>query len=96
VALDTAPGGPLKLEPLALRLPALGARPGPLLLRITAALRIVTVSSLGKVAAWATESNQDAPSLLTRSLLAAVVEDLTRSADCACPVDARQAGPRRD
>jgi hypothetical protein len=87
------PSGPLTLERLALRLSDRDAANGRLSLRATVQLQVVTISSLSKVAAWATESSSDdAPSsLLTRGLLAAVVNDLTRSAECTCSV-----APSRD
>jgi hypothetical protein len=80
--------GPLALDRMAIRLSERDAASGRLSLRIGVQLQVVTVSSLSKVAAWATESNDDdaASSLLTRGLLAAVVNDLTRSAECTCDV----------
>ena len=85
--------GPITLERLALRLPEREVASSRLTLRVAVQLQVVTMSSLSKVAAWATESSEgDTPSsLLTRGLLAAVVNDLTRSADCTCEV-----APARD
>jgi hypothetical protein len=76
---------PIPLERLALRL---GKRAeGRLTVRAHVWLQVVTVSSLSKVAAWATESSEDeTASILTRGLLAAVVDDLTRSVECSCVV----------
>jgi len=90
------PLGPIPLARLALRLPERDV--GRTTLRIAVQLQVVTMSSLSKVAAWATESGgeDDTSSILTRGLLAAVVKDLTRSAECACPVATPDpAEPRR-
>jgi hypothetical protein len=79
---------PITLERLALRLTERDATSGRLSLRVAVQLQVGTMSSLSKVAAWATEpGDPDASSsLLTRGLLAAVVNDLTRSAECTCDV----------
>ena len=80
--------GPITLERVALRLSERDAAAGRFSLRVTVQLQVVTMSSLSKVAAWATESKDDdaSSSLLTRGLLAAVVNDLTRTAECTCDV----------
>jgi hypothetical protein len=78
--------GAVVLEGVAVRL-SVAAKPGDALtFRAAVQLRVVTASSLAKVAAWATESNEDdaASSLLTRAVLQAVASDLTRSGECAC------------
>lgn len=82
------PERPVALERLALRL---GETPPPksrLMVRASVRLQVVTLSSLSKAAAWATESTEEETggSILTRGLLAAVVDDLTRAASCACEV----------
>ncbi len=87
--------------PLALKLPVQSVRLGAvaqpatsLSLRAEARLQVVTVASLSKVAAWATgaEGDQASSDVLTRGLLSAVVEDLTRSAECTCRVETAVAG----
>jgi hypothetical protein len=90
------PLGPIPLTRLALRLPERDV--GRTTLRVAVQLQVLTMSSLSKVAAWATESGDEdgTSSILTRGLLAAVVKDLTRSAECACAVAAPDpAEPRR-
>jgi hypothetical protein len=51
-------------------------------------LQVVTESSLAKVAAWVTESDEDetSGSILARGLLSAVAEDLVRTTECSCVV----------
>ncbi len=80
--------GAVALERLAVRLSDPDAAVAPLTLRAHVQLRVVTMSSLSKVAAWATDSSEEeaSSSLLTRGLLSAVVSDLTRSAKCVCLV----------
>jgi hypothetical protein len=82
--------GPITLERLALRVAEHDAATSRLTLRVSVQLQVVTMSSLSKVAAWATESSDDeaSASILTRGLLTAVVNDLTRSAECTCAVTA--------
>jgi hypothetical protein len=78
---------PMPLDRLALRFSDRDGAGSRLAVRAGVWLQVVTVSSLSKVAAWATESSEDeASSALTRGLLAAVVDDLTRSAECTCAV----------
>jgi hypothetical protein len=86
----TESAGSFRLERFALRVPADEARAAALTVRATVRLRVVTVSSLSKVAAWAAQSSEDeaSSSLITRGILSAVVSDLTRSADCTCRVAA--------
>jgi hypothetical protein len=82
--------GPIRFERMALRLKERDVPVDRLILRVTVQLQVVTVSSLSDAAAWATESTDDetSSSLLTRGLLAAVANDLTRSAECSCAVTA--------
>ncbi len=92
-AKGLAPGKPITLERLALRLGEPARTSSRLLVRMEARLQVVTVRSLSKVAAWATgSSEEEVPSLLTRSVLSAVAQDLTRSASCECSVESPAAG----
>lgn len=59
----------------------------------SARLQVVTAQSLGDVARWITGGDSTAPerSALTRNVIGAVAEDLTRSASCTCPARPRAA-----
>jgi hypothetical protein len=80
--------GSITLERVAVPLQERGRADQALTLRVSVRLRIVTASTLSKVAAWATESSEEdaSSSIITRGLLSAVAEDLTRSAEATCPV----------
>lgn len=56
---------------------------------VSAKLQVVTVSSLGKMASWiAGGGGKDAPrGVLSRNLVSAITNDLTRSATTTCKVD---------
>ena len=57
---------------------------------VSARLQVVTAQSLGDVARWITgDRTADERSAVTRNLLGAVADDLTRSAHTACPVRAQ-------
>ena len=59
---------------------------------VSARLQVVTAQSLGDVARWITGGDRtaDERSAVTRNLLGAVADDLTRSARTSCPVRAQQ------
>lgn len=87
---------PFALERLALRLDESARTASRLSVRAEARLQVVTVRSLSKVAAWATGSaEEEVPSFLTRSVLSAVAQDLTRSASCECSVETVAEGSPR-
>jgi hypothetical protein len=52
-------------------------------------LQVVTESSLAKVVAWVTDSNEEetSGSIVSRGLLSAVAKDLVRTAECSCAVE---------
>ncbi len=89
--------GPIRIERVALRLKERDVPADRLVLRATIQLQVVTVSTLSDAAAWATESSDDdaSSSLLTRGLLAAIANDLARSAECSCAVTTSRAEPAR-
>lgn len=83
--LQADAAAPILLEHIGARLGGEPAEPA-LVVRITIELRVVTVASLSKVTAWATDSSEEeaSSSLLTRALLSAVADDLTRTVECSC------------
>jgi hypothetical protein len=78
--------GPITLERVAVRLSGRERPDETLTFRATIQLRVVTVESLSKLAAWVTDSSEEdaSSSLLTRALLSAVANDLTRTVECSC------------
>ena len=78
--------GPITLERVAVRLSGRERPDEALTFRVTIQLRVVTVASLSKVAAWVTDSSEEdaSSSLVTRALLSAVADDLTRTVECSC------------
>ena len=82
----------LQLEWLALEADA--PQDAPLEVEVNARLQVVTAQSLGDVARWIAGGSETAGerSALTKNLLGAVAEDLTRSAAGSCPVKARGKG----
>jgi hypothetical protein len=79
-------GGPVSLERVAVRLSGRERPDEALTFRVTIQLLVVTVASLSKVAAWVTDSSEEdaSSSLVTRALLSAVANDLTRTVECSC------------
>ncbi len=79
--------GPVALERVAVRLSGRERPDEVLTFRATIQLRVVTVASLSKVAAWVTDSSEEdaSSSVVTRALLSAVADDLTRTVECSCP-----------
>jgi hypothetical protein len=84
--LQADAGGPVSLERVAVRLSGRERPDEALTFRVTIQLRVVTVASLSKVAAWVTDSSEEdaSSSLVTRALLSAVADDLTRTLECSC------------
>jgi hypothetical protein len=84
--LQADASGPITLERVAVRLSGRERPDEALTFRATIQLRVVTVESLSKVAAWVTDSSQEdaSSSLVTRALLSAVADDLTRTVECSC------------
>lgn len=80
----------IRLERVAVRLDGRTSVDEPLTFRGSVEVRVVTASSLARVAAWATETSEEeaSSSLLTRALLEALANDLTRTGDCSCAVRA--------
>jgi hypothetical protein len=72
----------LSLERIALALPE-GLDPTALEVETRAELRVVTAQSLTDVARWIAGDDR---STLSKNLIGAVADDLTRSADARCPV----------
>jgi hypothetical protein len=86
--LQDDPKAKVSLERVAVRLPEDERPDQSLTFRVTVRLRVVTVASLSKVAAWVTDSSEEdaSSSLVTRALLSAVANDLTRSVETSCAV----------
>ncbi len=79
-------GGPITLDRVVVRLSGNERPDEALTLRLTVRLRVVTVASLSKLTAWVTDSSEEdaSSSLVTRALLTAVANDLTRTVECSC------------
>ncbi len=86
--LQADPKAAVSLERITVRLPEDERPDQSLTFRVTVRLRVVTVASLSKVAAWVTDSSEEdaSSSLVTRALLSAVANDLTRSVETSCSV----------
>ncbi len=84
--LQADASGPVSLERVAVRLSGRERPDEALTFRVTVQLRVVTVASLSKVAAWVTDSSEEdaSSSVVTRALLSAVADDLTRTVECSC------------
>ena len=79
--------GRLSLERIALELPD-GLDPAALGVEARAELKVVTAQSLGDVARWIAGGKSGEASPISRNLLGAVADDLTRSAEASCAVKA--------
>ena len=82
----TLPAGPqaLGLERVALQLPEAPDADARLEVEVDVRLQVVTIASLGRMAAWLTQS--EARSAVSENLLRTVAEDLQRRARARCPV----------
>jgi hypothetical protein len=81
----------LSLERMVLELEQ-DEEPEGLEVQVRTELRVVTAQSLGEVVRWIAGSDGAGRSALSRNLLGAVADDLTRSVQADCPV--RRAGGR--
>ena len=77
----------LALERIALEVPG-GLDPEALDVEARAELKVVTTQSLGDVARWIAGGKSGEASPISRNLLGAVADDLTRSAEARCAVKA--------